>query len=55
MSTEKRVSGVSEDDYMYHRDKLIELDMKLEKLTGHAFDCEIQVDPEWKPCTCGRG
>lgn len=32
-----------------------ELNVKLSKLTGHAPDCEIQVDPEWKPCTCGRG
>jgi len=25
------------------------------RLTGHAYECEIQVNPNWKPCTCGRG
>lgn len=36
-------------------DQVYRLKAHIEDLTGHAYDCEIQVDHEWKPCTCGRG
>ena len=41
--------------YGRSRAEVIDLKVKMTKLTGHAIYCEIQVDPEWKPCTCGRG
>jgi hypothetical protein len=36
-------------------DVIYRLRQHIATLTGHDFECEIQVDPEWKPCTCGRG
>ena len=36
------------------QDQIYRLKAHIAKLTGHAFDCEIQVDPNWKPCTCGE-
>jgi len=43
------------ESYLKKCDEVIELRTKLAKLTGHQPWCEIQVDPNWKPCTCGRG
>lgn len=36
-------------------DQIYRLKAYVSRLTGHAPDCDIEVDPEWRPCTCGRG
>lgn len=53
---------ISKKDSAYNKRMLADLESgehylkeRLEKLSGHAVWCLLQVDPEWKPCTCGRG
>ena len=54
MTTEESTKYMAKS-YGVKLEEMIELREKLSKLTGHATTCDIQVDPEWKPCTCGRG
>lgn len=55
MKNTKETVETSVESYYGTKAEVIDLKVKLSKLTGHASYCEIQVDPNWKPCTCGRG